>query len=222
MALINTALNTSPIYEKHEEENSSPISHPDPPTESDNHTSKLPSESSTINAGDIGKVQDSKPPVVAAPGDPPDGGLEAWLVVLGAWCCNFCSLGFINSIGVFQTYYEQGPLHNYSPSAVAWIPSVQTFVMFGGAPFLGKVFDSYGPRYMLLVGSLFNVFGLMMNSLATKYYQFILAQSICSGIAASAVYYSSTNSVATWFKRNRALALGCASSGSALGGVVYP
>ena len=218
MASMNTTLNASPIHEKDD----SPIPHPDPPTEGHNHTSTVPSESSTINAGDIEKVQDSKPPVVAGPGDPPDGGLEAWLVVLGAWCCNFCSLGFVNSIGVFQTYYEQGPLHNYSPSAVAWIPSVQTFVMFGGAPFLGKVFDSYGPRYMLLIGSLFNVFGLMMNSLATKYYQFILAQSICSGIAASAIYYSSTNSVATWFKRNRALALGCASSGSALGGVVYP
>lgn len=27
----------------------------------------------------------------------PDGGLEAWLVVLGAWCSSFCSYGWINS-----------------------------------------------------------------------------------------------------------------------------
>jgi len=28
---------------------------------------------------------------------PPDGGLRAWLVVLGAWCSMFCTYGWINS-----------------------------------------------------------------------------------------------------------------------------
>jgi hypothetical protein len=28
---------------------------------------------------------------------PPDGGLRAWLVVVGAWCTSFCSFGWINS-----------------------------------------------------------------------------------------------------------------------------
>jgi hypothetical protein len=27
----------------------------------------------------------------------PDGGLKAWLVVLGAWCTAFCSFGWLNS-----------------------------------------------------------------------------------------------------------------------------
>ena len=27
------------------------------------------------------------------PDDFPDGGLEAWMVVLGGWCCLFCSFG---------------------------------------------------------------------------------------------------------------------------------
>lgn len=27
----------------------------------------------------------------------PDGGVDAWLVVLGAWCVSFCSFGWINS-----------------------------------------------------------------------------------------------------------------------------
>jgi hypothetical protein len=30
--------------------------------------------------------------------DAPDGGMIAWLVVLGAWCTSFCSFGWINSM----------------------------------------------------------------------------------------------------------------------------
>jgi hypothetical protein len=29
--------------------------------------------------------------------DAPDGGLTAWLVVLGAWCTSFCTFGWVNS-----------------------------------------------------------------------------------------------------------------------------
>jgi hypothetical protein len=35
-------------------------------------------------------------PPVFDPRDNPDGGREAWLVVLGAFCCMFCSFGWIN------------------------------------------------------------------------------------------------------------------------------
>ncbi len=36
-----------------------------------------------------------------------DGGLTAWMVVLGAWCASFCSYGWINSKYLI---YWPGPL----------------------------------------------------------------------------------------------------------------
>lgn len=37
------------------------------------------------------------PPAQASWGKPaPEGGLTAWLVILGAWCTSFCSFGWIN------------------------------------------------------------------------------------------------------------------------------
>lgn len=36
------------------------------------------------------------PPMAFDPRENPDGGIEAWLVVLGAFCCMFCSFGWIN------------------------------------------------------------------------------------------------------------------------------
>ena len=89
-------------------------------------------------------------------------------------------------------------------------------------PFCGKIFDNYGPRYLILVGSFMHVFGLMMTSLSTQYYQFILAQGILSALGASAVFYSAMSSVGTWFFKNRATAFGVMASGSSLGGVILP
>jgi len=56
-------------------------------------------------------------------------------------------------------------------------------------PIVGKLYDNYGPRWILLAGTFFHVFGLLMTSVSTEYYQFILAQGICSPIGASMVFY---------------------------------
>ena len=62
----------------------------------------------------------------------------------------------------------------------------------------------------------------MMTSISTEYYQFFLAQGICSPLGASFVFSSALSCTATWFEKRRALAFGIVSSGSSLGGVVFP
>lgn len=156
------------------------------------------------------------------PADFPDGGLEACLVVLGGWFCLFCSFGWINCIGVFQEYYQLHLLHGLSSSTISWIPSIEVFMMFLGGPISGKIFDNYGPRWLLLAGTILHVFGLMMTSLSTQYYQFILAQGVVSSLGSSAVFYAAMSSVGTWFFKNRATAFGVMASGSSLGGVIFP
>jgi MFS family permease len=178
---------------------------------------KLPAESSQQS----GVVADQAARVVTT-SEAPDGGLEAWSVVFGSWCAMFTSVGWNNAAGVFQTIYETDRLQNYSPSVIGWIISLQTFFMFISAPVTGKAFDSYGPRWIIAIGSVLQVLGVMMMSLSTQYWHFILSQSICTGIGGGAIFFAASNSVATWFKRNRALALGIASAGSATGGVVIP
>lgn len=74
----------------------------------------------------------------------------------------------------------------------------------------------------MLLGSFLHVFGLMMLSLCTQYYQIILAQSICSATGASFLFFAALIAVSTWFSRHRALALGITVAGASLGGVVFP
>lgn len=156
------------------------------------------------------------------PSDFPDGGLTAWLVVFGGWCGLFCTFGFVNCIGVFQEYYLRGPLSDYSASTVSWITSMEVWgLVFFGLIF-GRVFDVYGPRWMLVIGTVVYIFGLMMTSLCTEYWQFFLAQGVCAAIAASAVFNACMTSVFSWFFKKRAAALGIMVSGSSVGGVVMP
>jgi len=43
------------------------------------------------------------------------------------------------------------------------------------SPLSGRLFDQYGPRLPIAIGTFMHVFGLMMTSLSTKYYQFVLS-----------------------------------------------
>jgi hypothetical protein len=55
----------------------------------------------------------------------------------------------------------------------------------------GKAVDDYGPRWPSVFGSFMHVFGLMMTSISDKYYQIFLAQSVCSAIGCSFLFYPS-------------------------------
>lgn len=163
---------------------------------------------------------DTNPSIQPNPSEPPDGGLEAWIIVAGSWCCLFVSFGWITCIGDFQSYYSRQLLSSYSPSTIAWIPSVETCLLFMGAPICGKIFDSYGPLPLLVAGTFFHVLGLVLLSFCREYYQVFLAQAIFSAVGASAIFWASNNAVGTWFRRRRAFAMGIVSSGSSVGGVV--
>ncbi|KAM0080048.1 hypothetical protein ACKRZS_007825 [Fusarium odoratissimum] len=154
--------------------------------------------------------------------DFPDGGLKAWSVVVGAFFGLFVSFGWTNCVGLFQGYYEANQLRDLSPSNVSWIPSLSMFMMFITGPFVGRAFDNFGPHYLLFTGTLLHVFGLMMASISSEYYQFILSQAICSPLGAAMVLYPSFSCVTTWFRQKRALALGITASGSSLGGTILP
>jgi MFS family permease len=155
-------------------------------------------------------------------GDFPDGGLDAWLCVLGGFCALFCTFGLVNCVGVFLQYYVEGPLASYGESSVSWITSTQIFVQTGTTAVWGRLFDTYGPRWLLICGTVLYVFAIMMMSLSTQYYQFFLTQSVLGGAASGAVFNCALASVPTWFFRKRGAAFGIVAAGSSLGGVCLP
>lgn len=74
------------------------------------------------------------------PGPPPDGGLRAWTAVATGHLVIMNTWGYINSFGVFQTYYstELG----LPPATISWIGSIQVFLLFFIGTFTGRITDA--------------------------------------------------------------------------------
>lgn len=81
----------------------------------------------------------------------------------------------------------------------------------------GPLFDLGYFRSMLYAGNFLVVFGIMMVSLSTKYWQVLLSQGLCMGLGAGLLYIPSLALVGIWFEKKRALAMGIVMSGIAVG-----
>ena len=130
--------------------------------------------------------------------------------------------GLINAFGVWQNYYSTTLIPTTSNSNISWIGSIEAFLLCCATIFTGPLFDRGYARSLVIAGSLLTVFGLMMTSLCTEYWQLMLAQGICMGTGAGGLFIVSVAIIPQYFTTRRALAMGIAASGSSLGGVIYP
>ncbi|KAI9810734.1 MAG: hypothetical protein M1827_006072 [Pycnora praestabilis] len=153
---------------------------------------------------------------------PPNGGFKAWSQVVGSFFLFFNSWGIINAFGVYQTYYETGLLKNESPSNISWIGSIQAFLLLIIGVVTGPIYDA-GYFYALVwTGSFLVIFGVMMTSLCTEYWQIMLAQAVTVGIGSGCIFVPSVAIIPQYFTTRKAFATGIAASGSSLGGIIYP
>ena len=151
---------------------------------------------------------------------PPDGGIQAWNQALVAHLVIFNTWGYINSFGVFQTYYVQ--TIGRSPSDVSWIGSLQVFLLFFIGTFSGRATDAGYFRHIFVVGSTFLLLGMFTTSVCTEYWQLMLAQGVCVGIGSGLLFCPTLAIIPTYFSKRRAIAVGFAASGTTTGGMIIP
>ncbi|TQS33522.1 hypothetical protein Golomagni_06130 [Golovinomyces magnicellulatus] len=151
----------------------------------------------------------------------PDGGTRAWLVAAGSSMAFFCTLGYTNSFGVFQAYYKLHQLPDCTEDQISWIGGVQAFLIFATGLIGGPLFDRFG-AWTLRPAAVLYVFGIMMTSLCTKYWQFMLSQGIATGLATGLIMSPAMSAVPQWFQKKRGAAMGAAVAGSSIGGVIFP
>lgn len=126
----------------------------------------------------------------------------------------------VNAFGAYQTYYD-GTLSR-SPSDISWIGTFQGFFLLLVGSIAGPIYDKGYLRSLVISGSFFIVFGLMMTSISTEYYQVFLAQGVTVGLGCGLLLIPGLAVIAQYFTTKRALTIGIAASGGSVGALLYP
>ncbi|KAG9245014.1 major facilitator superfamily domain-containing protein [Calycina marina] len=154
--------------------------------------------------------------------DFPEGGLRAWLVVFGAFCGTFCIFGIINTTAVLLDYLTNNQLEGYSADQIGWIFGLGLFLtFFCGAP-SGPIFDAYGPRWLMLAGSVLLVLSMFLLGECTKYWHFFMVYSVLNGIGGALVNTPCIASIGHFFNKRRGNATGVAMTSGSIGGIIFP
>jgi hypothetical protein len=155
-------------------------------------------------------------------GPPPDGGLRAWLAVLGGHLVVMNTWGIIGSFGVFQTYYATA-LAPLPPSTISWIGSVQIFLLFVLGGLTGHATDHGYFIHLYVLGSALQLLGIFAASAASgTFWQLMLSQGICLGLGNGCVFCPALAVLAPYWSKRRMIAIGIAACGSATGGLIFP
>ena len=126
----------------------------------------------------------------------------------------------MTSYGAFQAYYT---IHlDETPSTIAFIGGVQNFLTFFIGAFSGRLLDAGLFVPTLLVGAIFQLLGMFLMSVSKTFWQLMLTQGVLTGLGGGIFFTPSMGLMTTYFSSRRAFAIGLATTGNSVGGMIYP
>ncbi|KAK4133302.1 MFS general substrate transporter [Trichocladium antarcticum] len=152
----------------------------------------------------------------------PEGGLRAWLVVFGCWLALFASLGFMNVLTTFLTHITTNVSIRNVPGAISGIISAHTLLSLLLGLYIGPLFDKYGPRWLILAGTVCLVTSLVIASIGISFWPILAALTVLSSLGTSLLFTPSIAIIAHYFSSRRGLATGIASTAGPAAGIVFP
>ena len=145
-----------------------------------------------------------------------------WRIVGVSFVTLFISVGFIfYSYGVF--FKALTAEFGGSRLDVSIGLAVMSVAMGVLGPFLGRAVDKWSIRNIMLVGTVWMSVGFFMAARVTALWQFYLILGTVLGAGAAMIgQLPSSTLVANWFVRRRGMALGVATMGVSMSGVIMP
>ncbi|KAJ3456647.1 hypothetical protein MRS44_016670 [Fusarium solani] len=150
-------------------------------------------EPSTDNMANIATVE----PI------PPNGGYGwSWAVMMA----------------YYATHPKEMPASFFEYSLVGGLSISAAMII---SPLVTIVRKRIGLRLTLILGSVLLFISLLTSSFATQIWQLFLSQGVCFGVGMGLSYISGAAVLPPWFTSRRSLAVGCATAGVGIGGLVY-
>ena len=144
-----------------------------------------------------------------------------WRIVAVAFLTHCLNVGCVfYSFGVFFTPLIQE--FGWTRAQISWGFSSVSIVGALWSPFVGRIVDRYGPRPSQLFGALVlgGTFMLLSTVHSLLHYYVLMAFLVSLGSTALGPI-PSNSAVAGWFLRRRGRALGFATAGISMGGVIF-
>ncbi|KAH8664726.1 major facilitator superfamily domain-containing protein [Xylariales sp. PMI_506] len=159
--------------------------------------------------------------VLSEPGPPPNGGY-GWLCTLGVFLINAHTWGVDNSWAVILAYFSSNDTHpgaTHLEYALIGGLSISQALMI--SPLVHKCQARLGVRTCIVAGAVLEFLALLASSYARTVWQLFLAQGFCFGWGMGFLYIPASATLPAWFSSRRSLAVGAATSGAGVGGLIY-
>lgn len=126
------------------------------------------------------------------------------------------------AVGSVQDYISTHQLSDHTVGEVGWISAVLVFLTLFLGVQVGPLFDRYGPRLLLLCGSLGSFASYMVLAQCSKYWHFMLCMGVLGGISSAIITTVSIAVLSHWFNQRRGFTSGICMGGSSAGGAIIP
>jgi MFS family permease len=143
-----------------------------------------------------------------------------WWLAIGA-CL---SLGMVAGMTFWSLGLFVDPLQlefGWSRSLLGGVVSLSLLVSGVASPLVGRLVIRYKPRYVIIVGSLATGTCYLLLARVQQLWQFIFLIAVVAFFRAWIFYVPFTTLINRWFSRRRATAMGIATSGFGMGGLVF-
>jgi MFS family permease len=146
-----------------------------------------------------------------------------WVIVMVAFVVDFIAVGFFfYSYGVFFLPIAED-LGDGSRFGVSWGIALVNIVAAVIAPWVGNALDRYPIKSIMAVGACISASGFLMLSFVQSMQQFYLVLISLTAVGTATMGQMATAKlVSNWFQAKRGTALGIATMGVSLSGMIMP
>lgn len=143
-----------------------------------------------------------------------------WIVAGGSVSQAYTSGAFWQGFGAFfDPIVEQ---FGWSRAVTSGVVSLQRAESGAISPFVGYFINKFGPRNVMLFGTVLTALGFILLSQINELWQFYAAFLIITIGLSFGTFLVVTTTVANWFVAQRARAMSITMAGSGLGGILVP
>ncbi|XP_069122830.1 monocarboxylate transporter 14-like [Argopecten irradians] len=148
------------------------------------------------------------------------GGSWGYVVCMAAFMIQFVEFGIASSFGVYNialiAHFQS------SVAATSMIGAFNIGLLLGGGPLASYLMRKISYRKVSLLGALLGSFGLLLCPFAPNIIYLHVFYGVITGLGFCLVYVPSHTLSGLYFDKHRSLATGIVTSGSGLGGAVFP